>query len=152
MPSNQYPSSLTYPSDSGSDVHRSASFWLAPSTVSSPACAGQPAKNQHTSDGKGDSPKPRTECPAPEGKTEILKGMDKRQVQSLYSRLCAMGDACGMWSRVLAKSELVCAPSLSPFLSSRSQSNTPSAERAKPYRRGDLCYDRSGTLRRDCGR
>ncbi|KAF3765003.1 hypothetical protein M406DRAFT_331316 [Cryphonectria parasitica EP155] len=40
-PTRNLPSSQTYPSDDGSDVNRSSSFWSLPSVISSPAASDQ---------------------------------------------------------------------------------------------------------------
>ncbi|KAI7785833.1 hypothetical protein LA080_005950 [Diaporthe eres] len=105
MPSKKQPSSMTYPSASGSDVHRSASFWSLPSLVSTPACSVQSVQTQRSKDGQGRL-KVLLDYPAHSENTRVLEEADMWRADKLRVKLSAMAQACREWEGVLAKSIL----------------------------------------------
>lgn len=106
MPSKKTPSSMTYPTDPGSDVHRSASFWSLPSLVSTPACSEQSVQTQRSKDGRGPL-KVLLDCPAHSKSTHVLETADMWRAEKLRVKLSAMARACREWEGALAKSALV---------------------------------------------
>ncbi|KAL1866501.1 hypothetical protein Daus18300_006736 [Diaporthe australafricana] len=103
MPSKKYPTSMTYPSEPGSDVSRSASFWSLPSMASSPACSDQSVQTQRSKDGQ-DRLNVLLDYPAHSNNTRILEEADMWRAEKLRVKLSAMAEACREWESALAKS------------------------------------------------
>lgn len=99
-------SSMTYPSSPGSDVHRSASFWLLPSLVSTPACSVQSIQTQRSKDCQGRL-KVLLDYPAHSENTRVLEEADMWRAEKLRVKLAAMAQACREWEGALAKRAVV---------------------------------------------
>lgn len=97
---------MTYPSDPGSDVYRSASFWSLPSLVSTPACSEQSVQTQRSKDGEGRL-RVLLDCPAHSEHTRVLEEADLWRSEKLRVKLSAMAQVCREWEEALAKSALV---------------------------------------------
>lgn len=106
MPFKKQPSSMTYPSAPGSDVHRSASFWSLPSLVSTPACSVQSVQTQRSKDGQGRL-KVLLDYPAHSENTRVLEEADMWRADKLRVKLSAMAQACREWEAALAKTAVV---------------------------------------------
>lgn len=97
---------MTYPSDPGSDVYRSASFWSLPSLVSTPACSEQSVQTQRSKDGEGRL-RVLLDYPAHSEHTRVLEEADLWRSEKLRVKLSAVAQACRAWEDMLAKSASV---------------------------------------------
>ncbi|KAJ0123256.1 hypothetical protein J7T55_011720 [Diaporthe amygdali] len=107
MPSKKQPTSMTYPSNPGSDVYRSASFWSLPSMTSTSACSDQSVQTQRSKDAQGRL-KVLLDYPAHSENTRILEEADMWRAEKLRVKLSAMAKVCGEWENALAKSVSEC--------------------------------------------
>lgn len=144
MPSKKQPSSMTYPSAPGSDVHRSASFWSLPSLVSTPACSVQSVQTQRSKDGQGRLTV-LLDYPAHLENTRVLEEADMWRADKLRVKLSAMAQACREWEGVLAKSALVSGYARSTSLLSNADAGLPQKDHS-PTETGPTAADEASKL------
>lgn len=104
MSSKKQPSSMTYPSEPGSDVHHSQSFWSYPSLMSTPACSENSVQTQRSKDNHGRL-KVLLDYPAHSKNTHLLEEADIWRAEKLCVKLSAMAQACQEWEQALEKSD-----------------------------------------------
>ncbi|KAI3394775.1 hypothetical protein diail_2244 [Diaporthe ilicicola] len=102
MPPKKESTSMTYPFEPGSDVHRSASFWSLPSMTSTSACSDQSTQTQRSKDGQGRL-QVLLDYPAHSKNTRILEEADMWRADKLRVKLSAMAEVCREWEGALAK-------------------------------------------------
>lgn len=139
MPFKKQPSSMTYPSAPGSDVHRSASFWSLPSLDSTPACSIQSVQTQRSKDCQGRL-KVLLDCPAHSENTRVLEEADMWRADKLRVKLSSMAEACREWEAALAKSALVSGYAGNTSLLSNADANLPRKDHA-PTETGPAAAD-----------